>query len=151
MIANNTHGRGRHCFHPRPITQTKVVCHRSWSNSCDRSLPNNQPCSFRFIFHWRVGEGDRECMQGMGFLPSNQTWGALNLRQNIETASRMFFGQCLEEKRKVRRDERNAMGYYDSEHTKNVRDWKEVFDCSQRPHFGASHCWWTRWSTHSLD
>jgi len=79
-------------------------------------------------------------MQGMGFLPSNQTWGALNLRQNIETASRMFFGQCLEEKRKVRRDERNAMGYYDSEHTKNVRDWKEVFDCSQRPHFGASHC-----------
>jgi len=52
----------------------------------------------------------------------------------------MFFGQCLEEKRKVRRDERNAMGYYDSEHTKNVRDWKEVFDCSQRPHFGASHC-----------
>ncbi|XP_047174531.1 jasmonate-induced oxygenase 2-like [Vigna umbellata] len=52
----------------------------------------------------------------------------LNLRENIEKASRMFFSQSLEEKRKVSRDERNAMGYYDTEHTKNVRDWKEVFD-----------------------
>ncbi|BAT97189.1 2-oxoglutarate-dependent dioxygenase [Vigna angularis] len=52
----------------------------------------------------------------------------LNLRENIEKASRMFFSQSVEEKRKVSRDERNAMGYYDTEHTKNVRDWKEVFD-----------------------
>jgi hypothetical protein len=22
------------------------------------------------------------------------------------------------------------MGYYETEHTKNVRDWKEVFDCT---------------------
>jgi len=34
----------------------------------------------------------------------------------------------MEEKRKVIRDEGNPMGYYDSEHTKNVRDWKQVFD-----------------------
>ncbi|WVZ17871.1 hypothetical protein V8G54_010853 [Vigna mungo] len=52
----------------------------------------------------------------------------LVLRENIEKASRMFFSQSVEEKRKVSRDERNAMGYYDTEHTKNVRDWKEVFD-----------------------
>ncbi|KAL9303312.1 hypothetical protein ACSQ67_020575 [Phaseolus vulgaris] len=51
-----------------------------------------------------------------------------SLRENIEKASRMFFGQSVEEKRKVSRNERNAMGYYDTEHTKNVRDWKEVFD-----------------------
>ncbi|CAJ1939369.1 unnamed protein product [Sphenostylis stenocarpa] len=52
----------------------------------------------------------------------------LTLRQNIEKASKMFFSQTLEEKRKVSRDERCPMGYYDTEHTKNVRDWKEVFD-----------------------
>jgi hypothetical protein len=28
----------------------------------------------------------------------------------------------------VKRDEVNAMGYHDAEHTKNIRDWKEVFD-----------------------
>ncbi|KAF9590555.1 hypothetical protein IFM89_035873 [Coptis chinensis] len=32
------------------------------------------------------------------------------------------------EKRKVSRDEENPLGYYDTKHTKNVRDWKEVFD-----------------------
>ncbi|XP_014516700.1 probable 2-oxoglutarate/Fe(II)-dependent dioxygenase [Vigna radiata var. radiata] len=56
------------------------------------------------------------------------------LRENIEKASRMFFSQSVEEKRKVRRDERNAMGYYDTEHTKNVRDWKEVFDSVAKDH-----------------
>jgi isopenicillin N synthase-like dioxygenase len=49
-------------------------------------------------------------------------------RHNIEKASREFFGQPLEEKRKVRRNEEKVLGYYDTEHTKNVRDWKEVFD-----------------------
>ncbi|KAG5038266.1 hypothetical protein JHK86_019106 [Glycine max] len=40
------------------------------------------------------------------------------------------FFQSKEEKSKVRRDNDGVkvMGYYDSEHTKNVRDWKEVFD-----------------------
>ncbi|XP_059314096.1 protein DMR6-LIKE OXYGENASE 2-like [Lycium ferocissimum] len=49
-------------------------------------------------------------------------------RENIERASREFFLQPTEEKRKVSRDEDNPMGFYDTEHTKNVRDWKEVFD-----------------------
>ncbi|KAJ8572317.1 hypothetical protein K7X08_008828 [Anisodus acutangulus] len=49
-------------------------------------------------------------------------------RENIERASREFFLQPTEEKRKVRRDEDNPTGFYDTEHTKNVRDWKEVFD-----------------------
>ncbi|KAK7400846.1 hypothetical protein VNO78_12154 [Psophocarpus tetragonolobus] len=52
----------------------------------------------------------------------------LTLRQNIEKASRLFFAQSLEEKKKVSRDEMSPSGYYDTEHTKNVRDWKEVFD-----------------------
>ncbi|OMP01571.1 Isopenicillin N synthase [Corchorus olitorius] len=49
-------------------------------------------------------------------------------RQKLEKASREFFAQPLEEKVKVRRDDVKVYGYYDGEHTKNVRDWKEVFD-----------------------
>ncbi len=52
----------------------------------------------------------------------------LEKRQRIEDVSRKFFAQSLEEKRKVRRNEKEVYGYYDGEHTKNVRDWKEVFD-----------------------
>ncbi|XAR59488.1 Flavanone 3-dioxygenase [Bertholletia excelsa] len=52
----------------------------------------------------------------------------LSCREKIETVSREFFHQSLDEKRKVKRDEENPMGYYDGEHTKNVRDWKEIFD-----------------------
>ncbi|XP_058081052.1 protein DMR6-LIKE OXYGENASE 2-like [Magnolia sinica] len=51
-----------------------------------------------------------------------------DLRRRVESASKKFFDLPLEEKRKVQRDEVNPMGYYDTEHTKNVRDWKEVFD-----------------------
>ncbi|KAG6526243.1 feruloyl CoA ortho-hydroxylase 2-like [Zingiber officinale] len=43
-------------------------------------------------------------------------------------ASRGFFALPLEERRRVRRDEANPVGYYEAENTKNVRDWKEVFD-----------------------
>ncbi|CAK9179733.1 unnamed protein product [Ilex paraguariensis] len=52
----------------------------------------------------------------------------LQLRQNLEIAARKFFAMPKEEKQKVRRDEVNPTGYYDAEHTKNIRDWKEVFD-----------------------
>ncbi|XP_070662264.1 gibberellin 20 oxidase 2-like [Malus domestica] len=39
-----------------------------------------------------------------------------------------FFDLPSEEKRRIWRDEKTVLGYYDTEHTKNVRDWKEVFD-----------------------
>ncbi|KAK6159394.1 hypothetical protein DH2020_006708 [Rehmannia glutinosa] len=52
----------------------------------------------------------------------------LEARQKIDLVSREFFALPKEEKRKVSRDEVNPTGYYDTEHTKNVRDWKEVFD-----------------------
>ncbi|KAJ1398402.1 Oxoglutarate/iron-dependent dioxygenase [Sesbania bispinosa] len=63
-----------------------------------------------------------------GFFQVTDHGVPLSLRQSIEEASRKFFAQSLEEKRKVRRDENTMSGYYDTEHTKNVRDWKEVFD-----------------------
>ncbi|XP_058069274.1 protein DMR6-LIKE OXYGENASE 2-like isoform X1 [Magnolia sinica] len=52
----------------------------------------------------------------------------LDLQDQIKSASKDFFALSPEEKRRVRRDEVNPLGYYDTEHTKNVRDWKEVFD-----------------------
>ncbi|XAR59486.1 Flavanone 3-dioxygenase [Bertholletia excelsa] len=66
-----------------------------------------------------------------------RTWGffqiinhgvPLEVRQKIELASKRFFALPVEEKRKVKRDDINPLGYYDTELTKNVRDWKEVFD-----------------------
>ncbi|KAG4906228.1 hypothetical protein AAZX31_20G008800 [Glycine max] len=50
------------------------------------------------------------------------------ISREVEIVSKKFFETSLEEKKKVKRDEFNAMGYHDGEHTKNVRDWKEVFD-----------------------
>ncbi|CAJ2654218.1 unnamed protein product [Trifolium pratense] len=63
-----------------------------------------------------------------GFFQVTNHGVPLSLRQRLEEASRLFFAQSLEEKKKVARDEINPTGYYDTEHTKNVRDWKEVFD-----------------------
>ena len=67
-------------------------------------------------------------MQGVGVLSSDQPWVPLEKLQRIQGAARKFFAQPLEDKRKIRRDERNALGYFDTESTKNIRDWKEVFD-----------------------
>ncbi|XP_038705453.1 protein DMR6-LIKE OXYGENASE 1-like [Tripterygium wilfordii] len=53
---------------------------------------------------------------------------SINSRRNIEEVARKFFDQPLEVKKKVRRDEVSVLGYYEAENTKNVRDWKEVFD-----------------------
>ncbi|KAM0951511.1 putative flavanone 3-dioxygenase [Dioscorea sansibarensis] len=50
------------------------------------------------------------------------------LLERIQAAAVEFFALPAEEKRKVKRDEVNPLGYYDTEHTKNVRDWKEVLD-----------------------
>lgn len=86
-----------------------------------------------------------------GFFQVINHGASYDLRQKIENASRKFFAQTIEEKRRVRRDEVNPLGYYDTEHTKNVRDWKEVFDFSvqdpiQMADFGKEVQTWTnRW------
>ncbi|KAL4318460.1 hypothetical protein GQ457_18G016690 [Hibiscus cannabinus] len=53
---------------------------------------------------------------------------ALEKREKLEKAAREFFGQPLEERVKIRRAEVRVSGYSNAEHTKNVRDWKQVFD-----------------------
>lgn len=52
----------------------------------------------------------------------------LELLVKVVKMAKKFFELPADEKMKVKRDEVNSMGYHDSEHTKNVRDWKEVFD-----------------------
>lgn len=47
-------------------------------------------------------------------------------------AQRALFALPAESKAAVRRSEAAPLGYYESEHTKNVRDWKEVFDLVPR-------------------
>ncbi|CAH8385855.1 unnamed protein product [Eruca vesicaria subsp. sativa] len=53
---------------------------------------------------------------------------SLDLKRRVEKTMADFFSLTSEEKRRVKRDEVNPMGYHDGEHTKNVRDWKEIFD-----------------------
>lgn len=82
-------------------------------------------------------------------------------RQNIEKASRIFFDQPLEEKRKVRRSEEKVLGYYDTEHTRNIRDWKEVFDlnvqdptvvpASYKPDDEELTRWFNQWPEYPAD
>ncbi|KAF2305833.1 hypothetical protein GH714_008291 [Hevea brasiliensis] len=67
-------------------------------------------------------------MQGLGVFSTDKSWGVTGKREKIFNASRKFFAQPSEEKNKIRRDEKRVLGYYDTKHTKNVRDWKEGFD-----------------------
>lgn len=51
------------------------------------------------------------------------------LLNNLEAEIKEFFALSLEENKRVARSVENpTVGYFDSELTKNVRDWKEVFD-----------------------
>ncbi|KAK8624978.1 hypothetical protein V6N13_089862 [Hibiscus sabdariffa] len=56
----------------------------------------------------------------------------LEKRERLEKAAREFFHQPMEEKAKIRRAEVRISGYSNAEHTKNVRDWKEVFDFTRQ-------------------
>ena len=67
------------------------------------------------------------CMR-WGFFQVTNHGLSLDLKRRVEKTMAEFFSLTLEEKRRVKRDEVNPMGYHDGEHTKNVRDWKEIFD-----------------------
>ncbi|KAG6571998.1 putative 2-oxoglutarate-dependent dioxygenase, partial [Cucurbita argyrosperma subsp. sororia] len=79
-------------------------------------------------------------------------------RRRMEAASREFFGRSLEEKRTVMKVEGMVTGYSDMELTKNVRDWKEVFDfivadptvvpVSPEPDDDRLTHWTNRWPTY---
>ena len=49
-------------------------------------------------------------------------------RPTLCASARAFFEQPAEAKQRISRTRENPWGYYDKELTKNVRDWKEVWD-----------------------
>ncbi|KAK4477063.1 hypothetical protein RD792_016268 [Penstemon davidsonii] len=69
-----------------------------------------------------------EACKNWGFFQVINHGVPLKASEKIQLAAKKFFHLPKEEKKKVSRDEINPYGYYDTEHTKNVRDWKEVFD-----------------------
>ncbi|XP_074331604.1 protein DMR6-LIKE OXYGENASE 2-like [Apium graveolens] len=84
----------------------------------DLSIPNTQ----------LVVSQIAEACKNWGFFQVINHGVPLQLQEKVFLASKSFFSQSKEEKQRVRRDEFNPLGYYDTELTKNVRDWKEVFD-----------------------
>ena len=48
--------------------------------------------------------------------------------KNLQIAMNSFFQQPLHEKNRIARTQQNHWGFYDKELTKNVRDWKQIFD-----------------------
>ncbi|MCD9560445.1 hypothetical protein HAX54_019127 [Datura stramonium] len=71
-----------------------------------------------------VAEVKNACKK-MGFFQVINHVSVLRVQGKIDLASRKFFALSKEEKRRVKRDELNSMGYYDTELTKNVRTGKK--------------------------
>lgn len=70
---------------------------------------------------------DRACREwGFFYLEGNAIESPLVDR--MHAAMHGFFGQSGTLKRKVERTANNPWGFYDRELTKNMRDWKEIFD-----------------------
>jgi isopenicillin N synthase-like dioxygenase len=64
-----------------------------------------------------------------------RSWGVFQLAgvreapfDALDARARAFFALPAEHKGRIERTARNAWGWYDRELTKNVRDWKEIFD-----------------------
>lgn len=96
------------------LSQLFTICHSS---------KNNDPKDIGYL----IAE-IREACEKWGFFQVINHGVPLEKLEKLEQAAREFFALPMEEKRKVSRDEENPMGYYHSEHTKNIRDWKQVFD-----------------------
>ncbi|ONK64851.1 uncharacterized protein A4U43_C07F30640 [Asparagus officinalis] len=74
-----------------------------------------------------ISEIEAAC-SNVGFFQAINHGVPAELLQRVQSAAKEFFALSTEEKSRVRRNEERFLGYYDTENTKNVRDWKEVFD-----------------------
>lgn len=106
-----------------PIIDLSSITNNHLSNENDHSNNNNLTSL--------ITEIGNAC-EKWGFFQVINHGVPLEKLEQIEQTGRKFFALSKEEKWKVGRDEHNPMGYYDSEHTKNVRDWKQVFDFTAR-------------------
>ena len=80
-----------------------------------------------------LDELDRACRE-WGFFELRNHPISLPLRTGMLKAMERFFSLPSEEKRHCERTSDNHWGFYDQELTKNVQDWKELFDVG--PQFG---------------
>ncbi|XP_047180346.1 jasmonate-induced oxygenase 2-like [Vigna umbellata] len=110
---------------------------------------SSEPC-FEEVVR-QIGSACRE----WGFFQVINHGSSVESRQKMEEEARKFFQQSKEQKNEVRRDAVHVIGYFDSELTRNVRDWKEVFDytveeptlvpASPDPHDLTITHWYNRW------
>lgn len=93
-----------------------------------RALDGNNGSVLRGV----IGEVGRAC-EDWGFFQVTNHGVPLTLVDDMKKIARAFFSLPLVEKKKIRRTFDNFLGYFDSELTKNNRDWKEVVDiaCSE--------------------
>ncbi len=80
-----------------------------------------------------LDELDRACRE-WGFFELRNHPFTLDMRTDMLNAMQMFFSLPTEHKRRCERTAENHWGFYDRELTKNVQDWKELFDVG--PEFG---------------
>lgn len=73
---------------------------------------------------------DHACREWGFFQVVNHGIGS-EVTRDLQREMRAFFARPLAEKRRAERSEENPWGFYDRELTKNVRDWKQIFDCGQ--------------------
>jgi len=71
---------------------------------------------------------DRACRE-WGFFQVVDHGIATRVTKALEREMRSFFALPPATKRRVVRSAENPWGFYDRELTKNVRDWKQIFDC----------------------
>jgi len=96
--------------------------------------------------------GDRAAMEALDL--ACRDWGFfqvvghgvdIDLREETQRQTQTFFTLPVSEKHAIIRTAENAWGFYDQELTKNVRDWKEIFDVgppqSRGPLAGAAPQW----------
>lgn len=69
--------------------------------------------------------GDRWCMRKIEIFLGDHHDVPCDTKKRTEETVKTLFDFPIKEKIKVKRDEVNPVGYYDGEHTKNVRDWNK--------------------------
>lgn len=97
--------------------------------------------------HPTVVNGIRSACENWGFFQLKGHGMDPRLRNDLFQLMSHFFALSLSDKQTFARTPDNFWGFYDRELTRNVRDWKEIFDLDANPaHFhGSGHEMPTPW------
>jgi len=82
----------------------------------------------------------QQACRDWGFFQVRGHGVATQLSDDLTAMMALFFAQPTADKNVIRRTADNPWGFYDAELTKNVRDWKEIFDVG--PAFGPQQPQW---------